>query len=183
MTKLTGTYRKLVRGTTINETTLLSTDYLNHFNELVMMVEMAADMPDLLDDALEWHFKDYQAHFADSVFKHKDLAVWAYESTPDDWKVPFDTCTTALRRRIEGGLTRLEELRRREETERFRTECLTFAEDVRHRLDGMSAIINGAAPPEEAKELAAKAKAGDAETEAAHSGSMLDQSEIDRLFD
>ena len=35
-------------GTTINSQTLLATDYLNHFNEVVMLLEMIPDMPDMM---------------------------------------------------------------------------------------------------------------------------------------
>ena len=44
----TRTYRRLVEGSTINGTTLLSTDYLNHFNEFVMLLDLIPDMPDHL---------------------------------------------------------------------------------------------------------------------------------------
>jgi hypothetical protein len=37
-----------VRGTKINEQTLLATDHLNHFNEIVMTLEMIPDTPELL---------------------------------------------------------------------------------------------------------------------------------------
>jgi len=35
----------------INEKTLLATDYLNHFNEFVMVLDLIPDMPDCLKDA------------------------------------------------------------------------------------------------------------------------------------
>jgi len=41
-------------GTTINSQTLLATDYLNHFNEVVMLLEMIPDMPDMMDMVQEW---------------------------------------------------------------------------------------------------------------------------------
>src|SRR3546814_196200 len=44
--RLTRTYRRLVRGTNINATSLLATDYLNHFNEVVMVLELVPDMPE-----------------------------------------------------------------------------------------------------------------------------------------
>ena len=62
----TRTFRKLVSGTNINEQTLLATDYLNHFNEVVMLIEMIADMPECLEDAQAWAPKSYQDHFRDS---------------------------------------------------------------------------------------------------------------------
>ena len=57
-----------VRGTNINEQTLLATDFLNHFNEIVMTLEMIPDMPEFLDVAQEWRPKTYQEHFRDSAF-------------------------------------------------------------------------------------------------------------------
>src|SRR3546814_1723486 len=42
----TGTYRLLVRGKNINQNTLLATDYLNHFNEIIMLLEMLPSMPE-----------------------------------------------------------------------------------------------------------------------------------------
>ena len=35
--------REKVRGTNINEHTLLATDYLNHLNEPIMLLEMVAE--------------------------------------------------------------------------------------------------------------------------------------------
>src|SRR3546814_9281729 len=52
--RLTRTYRRLVRGTNINATSLLATDYLNHFNEVVMVPELVPDMPEIIDEAAAW---------------------------------------------------------------------------------------------------------------------------------
>ena len=64
--RLTKTYRLLVRGTNINETSLLATDYLNHFNEVVMLLELIPDMPDMLEEVEEWKPATYIEHFAAS---------------------------------------------------------------------------------------------------------------------
>ena len=41
--------RDRLEGSNINPNTFLATDYLNHFNELVMFLEMIPDMPDMLE--------------------------------------------------------------------------------------------------------------------------------------
>ena len=56
-------------GTNINPVTLLATDYLNHFNEAIGSKE----------DFLDWRPMSYREHFAASHFKHRDLAIAAYE--------------------------------------------------------------------------------------------------------
>jgi hypothetical protein len=52
----------------INPVTGLSTDYLNHFTEALMALEMAADTPECLDDLKAWRPKSYAEHFAQSRF-------------------------------------------------------------------------------------------------------------------
>ena len=78
----TDAMRDRVRGTNINEQTLLATDYLNHFNEIVMTMEMVPDMPKFLEEAKAWQPKTYQDHFRDSGFTDKDLVIEAYRHAP-----------------------------------------------------------------------------------------------------
>jgi hypothetical protein len=66
----------------INPESFLATDYLNHFNEIVMLLEMIPDMPELVEDTADWAPKTYVQHFLDSGFQAKDLAVSAYEIAP-----------------------------------------------------------------------------------------------------
>jgi hypothetical protein len=66
-------------GTNINPVTGLATDYLNHFNEAVMLLELLPTMPECKDDLLAWKPATYREHFAASGFKHRDLAIAAYE--------------------------------------------------------------------------------------------------------
>ena len=66
----------------INAQTGLATDYLNHFNEVMMLLEMLPDMPDCAEDVLEWEPLDYEGHFENSTFKDKQLAIKAYYAAP-----------------------------------------------------------------------------------------------------
>lgn len=71
-----------LRTANINPSTGLATDYLNHFNEVMMLMEMLPDMPDCAEDVLDWAPADYAEHFTNSTFKDKDLAVLAYQAAP-----------------------------------------------------------------------------------------------------
>jgi hypothetical protein len=64
----------------INPGTGLATDYLNHFNEAIMLLEMLSDCPDCIEDLLAWKPMTYSEHFAHSRFKERDLAVAAYNA-------------------------------------------------------------------------------------------------------
>src|ERR1700732_4621974 len=63
----------------INPVTGLATDYLNHFNEAIMMLELAPQMPDCIEDLCAWRPLTYCEHFAASSFKERELAITAYE--------------------------------------------------------------------------------------------------------
>jgi hypothetical protein len=44
-------FQSRVKDANINDQPLLATDYLNHFNEIVMILDMLPDMPELIDEA------------------------------------------------------------------------------------------------------------------------------------
>ena len=74
-----GHFRSHIPGTNINESTLLASDYLNHFHELVMLFEAIASEPqDFTRDLLSWRPLTYEEHFAESGFRDKNLAIAAY---------------------------------------------------------------------------------------------------------
>ena len=53
----------------INPRTGLATDYLNHFNEAIMLLEMIPDMPECAEDFLLWYPLSYREHFTASQFQ------------------------------------------------------------------------------------------------------------------
>src|ERR1700674_4307630 len=63
----------------INPVTGLATDYLNHFNEAIMMMELAPQMLDCMEDLRAWRPLSYCEHFSASKFKERELAIAAYE--------------------------------------------------------------------------------------------------------
>ena len=61
-----------LRAANINPRTGLATDYLNHFNEAIMLLEMVPDMPECAEDFLTWTPRSYAEHFWASNFKARD---------------------------------------------------------------------------------------------------------------
>jgi hypothetical protein len=64
----------------INPLTGLASDYLNHFHEAIMLLEMMADIPACRDDFLAWQPMSYPEHFRVSSLQHRDVAIAAYET-------------------------------------------------------------------------------------------------------
>lgn len=107
-----GAYQALCRrvaGTNINGQTLLATDYLNHFNEIVMILEILPECPECFEDARSWQPKSYQQHFADSGLSDRDLAVEAYAHAPARFRQPFDRVVEHMDNLVMFALRRLEE--------------------------------------------------------------------------
>jgi hypothetical protein len=63
----------------INPATRLATDYLNHFNEAIMLLDLVSSVPECLPDFMAWQPMTYPEHFAASNFKDRELALSAYE--------------------------------------------------------------------------------------------------------
>jgi hypothetical protein len=85
-----------LRAANINPRTGLATDYLNHFNEAIMLLEMIPDMPECAEEFLEWQPRSYREHFAASKFKARELAIAAYDSANPAIRTEFDNITGAM---------------------------------------------------------------------------------------
>lgn len=78
-------------GANINPATGLATDYLNHFNEAIMLLEMLSNCPECRTDLLAWQPKSYRAHFEASRFKGRAMAIAAYDNADADVRGCLDT--------------------------------------------------------------------------------------------
>src|ERR1700730_611474 len=85
-----------LRAAHINTRTGLASDYLNHFNEAVMLLEMIPDIPECAEDFLAWAPLSYAEHFCASNFKDRDLAIEAYESAEARVRAEFDQLTSSM---------------------------------------------------------------------------------------
>lgn len=86
----------------INPETGLATDYLNHFNELDMLLEMVPSMPDCVEDISAWEPRDYPTHFEVTNYPGKEIAIAAYHHAKPVIKAEFDTIIKALSDTLEG---------------------------------------------------------------------------------
>src|ERR1700685_2036033 len=85
-----------LKAANINPRTGLATDYLNHFNEAVMLLEMIPDIPDCAEDFLAWQPLSYAEHFNASHFKARELAIQAYEEADAITRAEFDNITSSM---------------------------------------------------------------------------------------
>ncbi|MBB4210234.1 hypothetical protein EV659_101302 [Rhodothalassium salexigens DSM 2132] len=88
----------------VNPETYLATDYLNHFNQITMVLDLSAADRSLLDEAGDWAPKSYHQHFYDSGFKETALINWAFDHAPLSVRELFDPAVVTLDHYIEEAL-------------------------------------------------------------------------------
>jgi hypothetical protein len=143
-----GHFRSHIPGTNINESTLLASDYLNHFHELVMLFEAISSEPqDFSDDLLSWRPLTYEEHFAESGFRDKNLAIAAYRRAPPKIRARFDEAVARLHgeavtlvAEVAANLTG--------STAALNATCEQAVQRLRLLIDEANAIANGEALPD-----------------------------------
>lgn len=192
------TLRLLVRGKNIHEDTLLATDYLNHFNEIIMLLGLVADMPECLEDALAWSPKPYEDHFSDSGFQDKALAILAYENAPRRYREPFDQLVTQMDATVLSSLSRIEQATKDNDMDRLGHIVSGVTGKLQRLVDVASAIIHGrvmVSGQDEIDALLAEVENDETDAQAEDAGGpptpdvaasnddATNQTDIDALFD
>lgn len=147
-----------VKGSNINEVSLLATDYLNHFNEIVMVLDMIPDMTELLDEARAWRPKSYKEHFQDSMFSQKELAIEAYDAAPEEYRGMFEDTVLCLNKLVALSLSRIEAAVTAGDQEAIALAAANATRDMQKLMDVTSAIINGVKPTINQQEIDALLK-------------------------
>lgn len=137
--------RKRAEGSNLDPKTLLATDYLNHFNEIVMLLEMVPDMPDMLDDVKMWKPKSYRNHFRDSTIADKDLAIEAYDHVPAMYREPFEQTVAQIDTTIASAIRRIEADMEAGDTDLLRENAMSLCRILQRLMETASAIIHGSA--------------------------------------
>ncbi len=100
--------RERLINANINPDSGLATDYLNVFNEAIMLLDLIEDMPDMLDELLGWRFLSYKEHFERSSFEAKELALEVYEAIDEHTRATLDEAAINLGQKIENTIVGLQ---------------------------------------------------------------------------
>jgi hypothetical protein len=135
--------RSRVAGTTIDPSSLLSTDYFNHFNEAIMLLGMLPEMPDMLDDIDGWQFATYCEHFMNSGLGFAPLAIEAYDLAPPDLRKRLDKLAAQIGMLIVETRVRLRFVLEDGNMDKFRYICELHALELQGMVDDGGAIVHG----------------------------------------
>jgi hypothetical protein len=131
-----------LRAANISPRTGLASDYLNHFNEAIMLLEMVPDMPECAADFLGWQPLSYREHFTASSFKARELAISAYDAAAADTRAEFDDVTSAMTSILAAVAAAMREAKQDRTRARIAEQATIWVKPLVARAGG---IINGSA--------------------------------------
>jgi len=187
--------RDRIATANINSQSLLATDYLNHFNEVAMIVEMLPDMPDFIEDVKSWSPKSYKEHFHDSSFSDKELAIDAYDCVPTPYLVAFEGAIFRAVKTIQESIGQLETAISTADRDRIQIASSELSAKLEALMSTMRSIVNGELGTLAQGEIDQLLSAGSdrasgpsvvgpiAKAEESAETGGLDQNSIDSLFD
>lgn len=88
----------------VNPASGLANDYLNLFNEIVMLVEQLPTMPELFEDIQRWRPTSYRDYFERSVLPGRLSAIDQYDRLDARFKRSFEAVVEELDRRSVGAV-------------------------------------------------------------------------------
>jgi hypothetical protein len=119
----------------------LATDYLNVFNEAVMLLGLLPDMPDIIDELHAWQPLTYEQHFVRTGFVAAELAVLAYQRAAPSIRLPFDALSE------ETGMLLVEAVKRASELLDDQCALALFVKitipDLHCAIETLNGIIHG----------------------------------------
>jgi len=104
-----GRLRARLAETPIHPKSLLATDYLNHFNEPAMLLDILADCPESIEDLAAWKPLSYADHFRASGLSYSELAIEAYRLAPAQFRIGFELVVAEMNALVDFAIRRASE--------------------------------------------------------------------------
>jgi hypothetical protein len=91
-------------GDLVNPASGIANDYLNRFNEIVMLIEQLPIMPEFIDDIMAWRPTTYLDYFRNSNLPGSLTALEAYEKLDPGFRRRFEALVQELDHRATGSV-------------------------------------------------------------------------------
>jgi hypothetical protein len=130
----------------------LANDYLNHFNEVLLLIEnLPALLPEMVEELLAWRPVDYREYFARSNYPAKDEVVAIYDSLDADFRHDFDDMVSLLNSIVLRSIAIIADNQLPDgslDPDGIAVVCEELAADMRTVLNRTAELVNhGYAPP------------------------------------
>ena len=133
----------------VNPASGLANDYLNIFNEIVMMIDLLPGMPDLVEEIGAWTPVTYRAYFAHSTLVGRERALQAYNQLDPRFRRTFERRAADLSRAARAACASVLDatLRPKHPDGDLAAICTGHASRLRARLDRMADMVNSGTVP------------------------------------
>lgn len=136
----------------VNQSTGLANDYLNVFNEILLLLEFLPTMPEMTDEALAWQPRSYREYFLQSPLPGAREAVRRYERLDPALRESFESILKRLNEiALEAQRTVAVEMNGPNFPESIAEPCETTAAAMRAGLAYVARLINEG-PSDECRE-------------------------------
>ena len=127
----------------VNPASGLANDYLNLFNEIVMLVEQLPTMPELFEDIQRWHPITYQEYFRRSILPGRVSAIDAYERLDSRFRQSFEAVVAELDRRATGAVAAVRrQFKGESDPAALAALCERAGATIREVLDQATMLVN-----------------------------------------
>jgi hypothetical protein len=127
----------------VNPISGLANDYLNVFNEILLVLEFLPTMPEMTDEALAWRPRSYSDYFAQSTIPGAGHALKAYERVEPKLRANFESVLGRLNEMVIRVQRKLaEDQLRPDYPETIVKPCEETAEAMRVGLAYVDRLIN-----------------------------------------
>jgi hypothetical protein len=137
----------------VNPTTGLANDYLNVFNEILLLIEFLPSMPEMTDDALAWQPRSYCEYFQASSIPGARHAAQSYQQVDPEIRAKFESVLARLTEiALEAQQIVATEQAGPDYPESIARSCAETADAMRAGLAYVARLINeGVVPRDEAR--------------------------------
>ena len=127
----------------VNPLTGLANDYLNVYNEILLLLEFLPSMPEMTDDALAWQPRGYCEYFEQSSIPGARDALHAYDKLDPGVRAHFEAILARLTEiAVSAQNTLAEEFGRPDYPDSIAKSCEETAEVMRAGLAYVARLIN-----------------------------------------
>lgn len=130
----------------INPDSGIANDFLNHFNEILLLVEnLPVLLPEMIDELLAWHPVTYVEYFRRSSLPGREPALRRYFELPDTTRIGFERLVDALNAKAVGIVSDIGKHRSPDgaiDPNDVAELCGIAAQDYRDALRVLTAFVN-----------------------------------------
>ncbi len=149
---LHGHYSKHADATIVNDRSLLSSEFLEQYAALVMLLERFPAAPGALASELaNWRPRSYEDYFRVSGLRDGQFAIAAFASAPATVRRPFLTAVARLDEEGLGAIEAVVDAARRGRADLLPRLCRERAQTLRARIDEVAQLVAAASKRDSAR--------------------------------